>query len=258
MWFIKPEYMENIFLNIVGGFLASILSLVVFWSCKRIAEFYRHRSFKKVFGKDAENDFNIVYGKMVLKQLFDEKGKPEKWPYAKSGSGDSFNISAPVSFTATKSAKYLAEAFSKDIKASPKLISDDEIRERLDLSYCALGGTNNHKTNDILESEENIFFAFAGDPLGIIVKKEPQKKYTIDGSHDFAFIIKVVPKSFPDRTWIALAGLGEWGTSGAAWFLAKKWRKIKNIAKNKEFGLIIKVKGGKDESAQIIYQYVKE
>jgi len=27
--------------------------------------------------------------------------------------------------------------------------------------------------------------------------------------------------------WIAVAGLGEWGTSGAAWFLSKNWKKIK-------------------------------
>ena len=195
---------------------------------------------------------------MVLKQLFDEKGEPVKWPYTKLGMGGSFAFSVPVSFTATKSAKYLAEAFSKDIKASSKLISDDEIRERLDISYCSLGGLNNHKTKDILESEENIFFDFAGDPLGIITKKEPEENYTIDRIHDYAFIIKVVPKSFPDRTWIAVAGLGEWGTSGAAWFLARKWRKIKKIAENKEFGLIIKVRGGKDESAQIVYQYVKK
>jgi hypothetical protein len=253
-----PEYLENIFFNIVGGFLASILSLLFFWFCKRIAEFYRHRSFKKVFGKDAENDFNIVYGKMVLRKLFDEKGEPAIWPYAKLGMSGYFSFSVPVSFTATKSAKYLAEAFSKDIKASPKLISDDEIRDRLDISYCSLGGLNNFKTIDILESEENIFFEIAGNPIAIINKKKPNEKYTVNGNHDYAFIIKVVPKLFSDRTWIAVAGLGEWGTSGAAWFLAKKWRKIKKIAENKEFGLIIKVKGGKDESAQIVYQYVKK
>jgi hypothetical protein len=40
-----------------------------------------------------------------------------------------------------------------------------------------------------------------------------------------ASCLKIIPKSFPNRVWIAVAGLGEWGTSGAAWFLSKNWKK---------------------------------
>ena len=57
-----------------------------------------------------------------------------------------------------------------------------------------------------------------------------------------------------NRTWIAVAGLGEWGTSGAAWFLARNWKEVEKIYKQKPFGLIIKVRAGKDESAQLVYR----
>ncbi len=35
-------------------------------------------------------------------------------------------------------------------------------------------------------------------------------------------------------------------------------KKIKKLAKDKQFGLIIRVRAGKDESAEIIYQKVKK
>jgi len=32
------------------------------------------------------------------------------------------------------------------------------------------------------------------------------------------------PADFPNHSWIVCAGLGEWGTSGTAWYLAHRWR----------------------------------
>jgi len=255
---VNFSHIEQIILNIVGGFLAALLSLLFFWLCKNALRYYRKRSFKKIFGQDAEKNYNIVYGKMVLLPCFDKKGNPIKWPYAKPGTNKVFSISSPVSFTETKSAKYISEAFSKDTDNTPNLISDDEIKERLDISYCSLGGYNNLKTIDVLESEENEFFYIDLSVPEIVVKDDRKKRYKVDGTYDYAVIIKVVPKSFPNRVWIAIAGLGEWGTSGAAWFLSRNWKRIKKIANDQQFGLIIRVKGGQDESAEIVYQKIEK
>lgn len=258
MAFVNFSHIEQIMLGIVSGFLASLLFVLFFWLCKKTLYHYRKRSFKKIFGQDAEKNFNIVYGKMVLLPCFDKNGNPIKWPYAKPGTNTLFSISSPVSFTETKSAKYISEAFSKDIDTTPKLISDDEIKARLDISYCSLGGYNNFKTIDVLESEENEFFDIDVSAAEIVVKDDHKKRYKVDGTYDYAVIIKIVPKSFPNRVWIAIAGLGEWGTSGAAWFLSRNWKKIKKIAKDQQFGLIIRVKGGQDESTEILYQKIKK
>jgi len=255
---INSQQLEQIGFNIIGGFLASLLSLLFFWLCKKVADYIRYKNFKKIFGKDAENGFYIVYGKMVLLPSYDKNGNSIKWPYGKPGTNNLFNISSPVSFTETKSAKYITEAFSRNINSTPKLISDDEIREKLDISYCSLGGYNNFKTIDILESEENEFFYIDLSTVEIVIKNETSKRYKVDGIYDYAVIIKVVPKSFSNRVWIGVAGLGESGTSGATWLLSRNWKKIKKLAKDKQFGLIIRVKAGKDESAEIIYQKVKK
>lgn len=257
MSIIHDPQMEQIILNIVGGFFASLIFFTIFELCKWLKKRYRRRSFKQIFGEDSQSDFNIVYGKMILLPSYDKNGKPLEWPYAKPGIPGRFRFSSPVSFTATKSAKYISESFGKNIGYAAKLISDEDIKDKLDISYCSLGGFNNYKTIDILESEENSFFKITKD--GIIVDKEnAENKFANDGIHDYAVIIKVVPKSFSNRVWIAVAGLGEWGTSGASWYLSRNWKKIKKISKNKPFGLVIKVKGGKDESAKIEYYKVNK
>lgn len=248
--------MEQIILNIVGGILASLIFFAIFEFCKWLKKRYIRRSYKQIFGKDAIGDFNIVYGKMILLPSYDKNGKPVEWPYAKPDTTSKFRFSSPVSFTATKSAKYISESFGKNIGYAPKLISDEDIRDKLDISYCALGGFNNYKTIDILESEENSFFEITR--AGIVDKENADNRFIIDEAHDYAIILKVVPKSFPNRVWITVAGLGEWGTSGASWYLSRNWKKIKKIAKNRPFGLVIKVRAGKDESADIIYNKVKK
>jgi hypothetical protein len=54
---------------------------------------------------------------------------------------------------------------------------------------------------------------------------------------------------FPHRTWIACAGIGEYGTSGGAWFLANKWEEIRKRAGSGPFAVIVRVRPGQDESA---------
>lgn len=245
------ENLEQILFNIIGGAAVLILDRIYFEIKKR----YYKCNFKSVFGKDSIENFILTYGQMRLLPCHDEKGDIRKWPYYhKSGSG--FRVSSIVSFTETKSIKYLSETFGKVVNATPRLFSDEEIEEKLDISFCSIGGLNNLKTKDILQSEENVFYYF--DPSGpevVIATKRDGKKFSVDGIYDYAFIIKIIPKNFPNRVWIAVAGLGEWGTSGAAWFLSKNWRKM---PKNKSFGMIIKVKGGQDESAEIVHKIIGE
>jgi len=256
MLFINDTNTEQIMLNIIGGFFASIIFFVIFELCGWFKKQYYKKSFKQIFGEDATKDFNIVYGKMVLLPSYKKDGTLVEWPYAKPGTNNAFRVSSIVSFAGTKSAKFISESFGKNIGHTPLLTSDEDIKEKLDISYCSVGGYNNYKTVDILESEENTFFDIAVP--SIVDKENPNKKFNSDGTYDYGVIIKIVPKSFSNRTWIAVAGLGEWGTSGAAWYLSRNWKKIKKITKNKPFGLVIKVQGGKDESAEIIYHKVKK
>lgn len=245
------SFIFDFFLNFIIEILASpFLKLV-----KR----YYKRDFQRLFGRDFSDNFFIVYGGMALRPSFNERGESMEWPYYKPGKeGHFFRVSSVVSLTSTKSAKYLSELFGEIGGIAPRLVSDYELQEKLDLSFCSIGGMNNLKTIDVLENEGNIFYDFdlKNTSVSIIVRGE-KERFSIDEVYDYGFIIKVVPKSFSNRAWVAIAGLGEWGTSGAAWFLSKRWKEIAKIVNNKPFGLIIKVKKGQDESAEMVYKKVK-
>jgi len=69
---------------------------------------------------------------------------------------------------------------------------------------------------------------------------------------DFGIIVKIHPIQNKEKTWICCAGFGLWGTSGASYFLAQKWREILKWAGNKPFGCVIKTKVLSDDSTEII------
>ena len=245
------QYIIQIIGNIIGGALVALLT----WLFLRLIKRYYKWNFKRVFGRDSTDNFFITYGQMRLYPSYDEKGNIREWPYYNK-SGHSFRVSSVVSFPGTRAVKYLSETFGKVVNISPKLISDEEIEEKLDISFCSIGGLNNLKTKDVLRSEENVFYDFgrSGSEPVIINKKNEEKKFSVDGTYDYAFIIRIMPKNFPNRVWIAVAGLGEWGTSGAAWFLSKKWNKM---PKNKSFGVIVRVRYKQDESAEVVHKIVE-
>lgn len=145
---------EQILYNIVGGALVALLTLLFLGLSRK----YHKWTFKGVFGRDSVDSFFIVYGLMRRRPSFTEKGEPMRWPYYKAGTDKAFNVSSIVSFAETKSAKYLSEAFGEVVGAAPKLISDYEIKEKLDISFCSIGGFNNSKTVDILRCDENTLF----------------------------------------------------------------------------------------------------
>jgi hypothetical protein len=60
----------------------------------------------------------------------------------------------------------------------------------------------------------------------------------------------------PNHKLFVCAGIGEWGTSGAAYYLFKNWRKLyKRFGSKTNFALIIKVNINSDESAREIREY---
>jgi hypothetical protein len=160
-------------------------------------------------------------------------------------------MTSPVSFAETKSAKYVAECFSRAINKNVILLSDEEVKDKIDFSFCALGGAN-YKSQEIISSSQNLYFSFDIPNNSVVSNQEKQLKYTLDGNYDYAIIIKLKQKLFPKRTQFCVAGLGEWGTSGASWFLANKWKEIKSKVGRMQFGAVVKVKGGSDESAELI------
>ena len=189
------------------------------------------------------------------------------YPYCKPDDPrrGAIKVGAVAPFNQIKSAKYLFDVFGKVTGRVPNLVSDYDIQNKLDISFCSIGGQDNEKTVEVLEKEENRFLTF-GESGAIITKiqEEKEKKNFVieekerdqhyfchkDDGYGYGFILKVIPKKFPKRVWICVAGIGEWDTSGAVWYLANHWREMPESG---SFGLIVKVRFGQDESAEKVY-----
>lgn len=254
--------------NIIGGIIVAIIT-VIFVSIKY---YFRKRKFKYILGNDADKDseFHLVYAKLELPAVYnkiDNDYKILEKPYFKTkirkNKQANFSMSYPVSSCEVRALKYLTSSLFSQFSGKTKLVADiDEcVEDSLNISYISLGGPlSNYKTEDLLSNEGNRFLTM-GDNNFYTIDKKPILKY-FELEHDYGIIIKIHPIEFPNRVWIACTGLGEWGTSGAAWYLSNKCtellKKLKNslnllyIKEADDFAALIKVKTGQDESAKLI------
>jgi hypothetical protein len=240
--------LHDISINLLVGFLVFLIDHTVIL----LKSSFLNHEFKRMFGSDSLTAFHLVYGRLTLKVLRNDQHEIERWPYIKPSIDAQFSSTLIVSFAETKSIKYLTTIFSRRTKKHPILISDDELRESLDISYCSFGGYNNLKTIDVLESEKNVFYTIDLGQEPCIVSMRTQKQFKIEPHYHYGLIIKTTSTNFPNRTQICVAGLSESGTSGAAWYLSHRWRTILKKVGTNEFGCVVKVKDGQDESAEVV------
>ncbi len=136
----------------------------------------------------------------------------------------------------------------------PHIRSDIELDERMDISFLSVGGVNNFKSLDVIENESNIFLKFGGG--GIQSKTLNGSIAKIEGKIDCGLILKIHPENNPNRTWICVAGIGEWGTSGASWWLSRHWKTICKRAKEKPFACVTKTVYGSDDSTSLVHLFL--
>jgi hypothetical protein len=121
------------------------------------------------------------------------------------------------------------------------------------------GGGSNYKTADTLASESNIFIRMGH--TGFLLPSGENLPFSCTTEEDHGFILRITPPEFPNRSWIVCAGLGEWGSSGSAWFLANKWQELikkihplayhSDIMRIPDFLAVIRVVHGQDQSARM-------
>ena len=126
-----------------------------------------------------------------------------------------------------------------------------DIADKADLSFVSFGIMSNVKTVQLLETSGNHLARYHEGQFiaklsgGVLARASQQT--------DYGLIVKVHPSNLPDKTWICCGGLGEWGTSGAAWHLSRKWRNIPYKFTRRAFVIVVRVRPGSDESAEPIF-----
>jgi hypothetical protein len=176
------------------------------------------RRFKRVFGS-ASHEYCIAYANLeVNSDIRRVAGAVDtqlsEFPLVKpTRPAMRFKAQKVVSGCELRALSYIGPSLVEDGGITGKVVSDEAISDRLDLDFISFGAMSNLKTldafsnaaNDLAEYDAGFFVSKAdGKPLC-----NPQPGF------DYGIVLKIHPRQFPQRTWIACAGLGEWGTSGS-------------------------------------------
>jgi len=212
----------------------------------------------------------MAYGQLLMPPLKDQSGWQITHPYIKpprrggTTLAESYSIEHPISECEVRSSTYISALLGGAGNLKPMLIADTEASSLLDSNFISFGGPgSNYKTADALTSKANIFIKMS--PNGFSLRSGEELPFTCSADADHGFILRITPPEFPARSWIACAGLGEWGTSGSSWFLANKWGELiekihpfayrSGIMSIPDFMAIIRVQPGQDQSASIVALY---
>ncbi len=224
------------------------------WELSRIAW---HRAlgwrYRRIFGSEVgKGRLHLIYGLLDPPQAVNQAGAAVRHIFAKRESPElRFSVSGIASICEVRAATYVAESVTENTGRWIILRSDRAVRDSLDLSFVSFGIANNEKTKDLLKSPTNQLVRFK-DGLFVTVSGRTIIRPSNDPQIDYGMILKGHPQNIPERNWIACGGYDEWGTSGAAWYLARRWRDIYKKFGNKPFAIFVKIEGQKDESANPI------
>jgi hypothetical protein len=243
--------------NVIGG----ILTLAVTWVCAWAAAKWRHHRFQRVFGAGVER-YHLVYAPLKLHSavlaalpptFLRADGAP--FIFVRSDSHNArFSASEITSSCEIRAASYVASSLGRDGARESIFVDSESIASKLDIDFISFGLISNAKTIDIFNNDGNDLVVIAPSPTFMAWKWSGEATIPEYRAHlDYGVILKIHPVQFPGRTWIACDGMGEFGTSGAAWFLARKWRELEARAKDaRQFFALVAVESGKDESAILV------
>ena len=260
---------EAVLWNIVGGIIVSALTALYIHLRSRLRCYHLQRLLGLRIRERTE--VRITYGQLMLPTLKDPTGKTITHPYVKKPrrgqfptTANAFSMEHAISECEVRASTYLTAMLASPRVFKPILISDTDTEDLLDSNFIALGGPgSNYKSADILLSPANIFIDMSFS--GIALKSGEPLPSICNADIDYGVILRVRSPEFPDRSWIVCAGLGEWGTSGTAWFLANKWRELLcsvhpiacflGICPIPDFLAVVKVTRYQDQSAQVVQLY---
>jgi hypothetical protein len=243
---LKNSYVSGVIGSLIAGFLTiGIIELYKFYKLR-----IQHAKFTKIFGLYDKEKLHLILPSLSVRPDIAAHLKTTSLPapdflFVKYG-GTYIKSSKLLAYCDTLSLKYLIDIISNVLGSKSQITSDDDLKSNLDLSFISFGG-NSFYCQYILNQPDNIFYSFIGDT--IVSKQDSTKVFQLDNNFDYGFIIKYKHINFPNRVWIIIAGLGETGTSGAAWYLSKNWSRLSKSFNEKPFGVVVKVKHGIDGSA---------
>lgn len=134
------------------------------------------------------------------------------------------------------------------------VVTDEQVADKWDGTFICFGSADsNLKTYDIEYLPQQQFYKFDFGSNGFRRYTIGGKVFAGDHNHDFGVLLRIKNPYHPDHFLFVCAGLGEWGTSGTAYYLFTHWKKLYKQYKQKNFCKVIEVNLGSDESAHEVH-----
>jgi len=242
--------------DIIAAFITFVAGLI--WP--RLPKSYQAYLLRQFWGKGVQEDaFAIVYGVLIPSQRM-KSGDP--YSYVKTyRTGKRFRLAGPVKVVGEcelRCASYIINALSRYRDAPVTLLSDEAALRALDRTLVALGSPSSNQLTDLmLRDRQNELLDFGqegtGEKATIFIRDKRTGKRFVGfqkpAPKDYGLIVRIPNQRFPGHFLFACAGLGEWGSSGASWYLSTKWRSLHKEFKG-AFGIIVEVELGSDKSAR--------
>jgi hypothetical protein len=253
------EIIANLTINLVAGIIIFLVGF--FWP--KIPKSVKMYRLKKFFGKSVlTSRFAIVYGTFQdPRPRVDPAGKPV-FRFQKQFrdrrvievSGPSENI---VGDCEIRASGYLSQKIGRERDQIIQILSDGKAYDDLNCTFISLGSpSSNDISGFIMRETANQFYNFSQDKFQTFIETVTDKKQyfgsQLPTQKDCAVLMRIRNYRFPEQFLFVCAGLGEWGTSGASWFLATHWENLYKEFKNDDFALILEVDLGSDTSTKRI------
>ena len=151
---------------------------------------------------------------------------------------------------------YVSSLFStyrKDGRGIP-VVTDDAVASRWDGTFICFGSSDsNIKTHDVESFAQQSFYRWEFGPSGRRRIAVGSRSFSNTARLDYGILLRMRNPHHPEHWLFICAGLGEWGTTGSAYYLCDRWKSLYKAHGNAEFLKVIEVDRGSDESARAAY-----
>jgi len=241
-------------INLFAGVLIFVLGLA--WPI--LPKSYRMWKLTRFWGRGVlGDDFVIAYGSLLDSRLAEQS--PPQFRFLKRfHDSRTVTVAGPtgpiVGDSEIRSISYLASSLGRFRPRALGVIRDAEAFGHLNRSFVALGSPSSNEITDLaLREPANAFLRFGQDNEGTYIEHvssgQKMRGFEPPILRDYGIVLKIPNARFQGHHFFVCAGRGEWGTSGAAWYLATKWEQR---SQDPSFGLVVDVEIGSDESARKI------
>jgi hypothetical protein len=213
--------------------------------------------FRRFFGEDATHGDRIIG---VLDPVTHPQTPPNGNRYVKQFLGRRANqpLVGPnhvLGICSVRVVSYASGLFAKFRPKKPLAFDIDyNVAAKWDASFFSFGSSDsNIKTLDIETLAQQKFYSTVTTSLGRRVFQVGNRTFDISPSHDHGILLRMRNPNHPEHVLFVCAGLGEWGTSGAAYYLFHNWSALCWKHGRADFCKVIQVPHQNDESATEVF-----